>query len=468
MFDKFVDDNKENIINTLCDLIKFKSVSEENIPSSHPFGKECTKALETVLNIGKEMGFKTKNIDNYCGYIEFGEGKELVGIVGHLDVVPAKESDGWTTPPFTPSIRDNKIFGRGTIDDKGPVIASLYAMKAVFENAKINKRVRLILGLNEENGWKCIDRYKETEEIPNISFSPDSNFPAIYAEKGIISVELKHPFEIKDTEILNIDYNNNALNVVPKVCSITLKIKNETLFDNILNSSFANIEIQKLEDLTLKITSTGKAAHAARLGLGKNAITNLIKYLLLNFECSDYLKTIYDLGLFEIESPNFFTLENLEKYDSISNTKIEDESGILTSNIAVLDYIDCKLIIKINLRVPVKTPLTFIEEKYNLLKTILPGLEVYTLSKQEPLYLEKESFLVKTLVDIFNRKTGSNLEPIAIGGGTFARAFENSVAYGLVFPNEEDKCHQVDEYVNIDSLILGTKIYAEAIYELTK
>ena len=125
MFDKYIDDNKENIINTLCYLIKFKSVSKESIPSSHPFGEECSKALETVLNIGKSMGFKTKNIDNYCGYIEFCEGKELVGIVGHLDVVPAKEADGWTTPPFEASIRDNKIFGRGTIDDKGPVVASL-------------------------------------------------------------------------------------------------------------------------------------------------------------------------------------------------------------------------------------------------------------------------------------------------------------------------------------------------------
>ena len=468
MFDTYIDDNKEKIINTVCDLIKFKSVSIETEDSNNPFGEECTKVLEKTLDIAKSMGFNTKNIDNYCGYIEFGEGKELVGIIGHLDVVPAKESDGWSTPPFEPSIRDSKIFGRGTIDDKGPVVAALYAMKAVLDNAKINKRVRLILGLNEENGWKCIEHYKKTEEIPNISFSPDSNFPAIYAEKGIISMELKHPFFIKDTEILNIDYNDNALNVVPKICSITLKIKNETLLSNIINTSFDNIEIEILDKEIIKIISHGKAAHAARLQLGENAITNLVKFLLENFETSEYLKALYNLGLFELESPHFFTISDFNSNIDSKKEKIQDESGALTSNIAVLDYKENKLIIKINLRVPVKTTLNFIEEKYNLLKSLFSDLEVSTLSKQEPLYVEKDSFLVKTLVDIYNKKTNSNLEPIAIGGGTFARAFENSIAYGLTFPNEEDKCHQVDEFVNIDSLILGTKIYAEAIYELSK
>ena len=155
---------KDEIIKSTCDLIKIPSVYEESKEEGKTFGKEPAKALEYMLDLGKKLGFKTKNIDGYCGYIEFGEGKELLGIIGHLDVVP--EGEGWQHEPFLGIIEDGKIFGRGAIDDKGPVIASLYAMKAVMEQQEVNKRVRLILGLNEEREWKCIEYYKEHEEIP--------------------------------------------------------------------------------------------------------------------------------------------------------------------------------------------------------------------------------------------------------------------------------------------------------------
>lgn len=477
MFDKYIDENKDNIINSICELIKFPSISVEDFENStHPFGKTCTQALEYVLNLGKSMGFRTKNIDNYCGYIEFGEGEELVGIIGHLDVVPANKADGWSTDPFEPNIKNGKLFGRGSVDDKGPVISALYAMKAVFENTKVNKRVRLILGLNEEKGWKCIDRYKQTEEFPSISFSPDANFPGIYAEKGIMSVELKHEFYIKGMKILEINCENNAINVVPKYCSITLQAENELPhLESLQDSLFKkNIEIEKINDYTIKIISHGVAAHAAHPELGVNAITNLVHYLIENFEIIadpkfEYLKKLYELGLFEFESPEFLSRKDIAyptEFDEES--VIQDESGILTSNIAILEYKDNNIIIKINLRVPVHTTLESIQKKYQSLINIFESIEVSTFGHQLPLYVEKDSYLVKTLVDIFNKKTGLNTSPVAIGGGTYARAFDNSISYGINFPGDLDMCHQVDEFIEIDKLILGTKIYAETIYELSK
>ena len=159
----YIDEIKDEIINSTCEIINIPSVFNDNDNSNTPFGEYTAKALNYVLNLGNSFGFKTKNIDNKCGYIEFGEGEKLLGIIGHLDVVPAEED--WTFKPFNATIANNNIYGRGAIDDKGPVIAALYAMKAVSDNYKLNKRVRLILGLNEENDWKCIERYKETEEI---------------------------------------------------------------------------------------------------------------------------------------------------------------------------------------------------------------------------------------------------------------------------------------------------------------
>ena len=154
MLDQYIDNLKDDIVKEICNIVNIPSVSEDTNNPELPFGEECTNVLEYTLKLGEQLGFRTKNIDNYCGYIEFGEGEKLVGIIGHLDVVPS--GDGWDTPPFEASIRDGRIFGRGTIDDKGPVISSLYAMKAVKDNLKINSRVRLILGLNEEKSWKCI------------------------------------------------------------------------------------------------------------------------------------------------------------------------------------------------------------------------------------------------------------------------------------------------------------------------
>lgn len=286
MFKNFVKANQENIINTVSELVRFKSVSNETGNPDMPFGEECKKALEYTLNLGEKMGFRTKNVDGYCGYIEFGEGEELVGIIGHLDVVPADINDGWTSSPFETEIRDNKLYGRGTIDDKGPVVASLYAMKAVADNCQINKRVRLILGLNEEKAWKCMKRYKETEEFPTIGFSPDANFPAIYAEKGILSIGITNEFHLDNFEIIEINCNENALNVVPKYVSITLKYIGANTMPNFEENE--DIKIEKISNDTIKIIGTGVASHAAHPELGKNAITNLVKYLLKYFKNSIY------------------------------------------------------------------------------------------------------------------------------------------------------------------------------------
>lgn len=460
MFDKIIENNKNEIIENLSNLIKIPSVSMETNNPESPFGKNCKDALDYILNLGNSMGFRTKNIDGYCGYIEFGEGQELIGIIGHLDVVPAQESDGWTTPPFSPSIRDGKLFGRGSIDDKGPVIAALYAMKAIKDTMNIQKRVRLIIGLNEEKDWKCINYYKEHEEWPIVGFSPDANFPAIFAEKGIMSISLENPFSIKDFEILEINCNNNAINVVPKYCSITLKSTSKTSFeiDNLLNNSIDNLSISKINDDTIKIEAFGIASHAAHPELGKNAIKLLIEFLLDNFEFdTNYLNIIYEAGLFDIESPRFMSKE-----------QIKDESGILTSNVAILEYKNNNIIIKINLRVPVTVSLDEIKSKYDNLLMNFSTATVKMFGIQEPLYVDKESYLVKTLVDIFNKKTGLNAKPIAIGGGTYARAFKNFISYGATMPGDLDMCHQVDEFIEIDKLILSSKIYAEAIYELAK
>ena len=466
MLNQYIDNLKNDIVKEICNLVNIPSVSEETENPEIPFGEGCKNALEYILNLGKQLGFKTKNIDNYCGYIEFGEGENLVGIIGHLDVVPS--GDGWDTPPFEASIRDGKIFGRGTIDDKGPVISSLYAMKAVKDNLKINSRVRLILGLNEEKGWKCIKHYKEKEEHPTIGFSPDADFPCIYAEKGIATIYLKEDYtkyESLPIKITKIDCKNNAINVVPKYCSVNLNLNSAEIemgkcikfIDDTIKE--LNYDISYSTDKeNICLVSKGMQAHAAHPDLGKNAISQII--ILLNKIFKKYNCNISILEFFEKYIGMEFNGESL-------GIDFEDESGKLTLNVGKFSNDDNLLQIGINLRIPVNTPIlevaNIISEKANAYE-----LESSIAGKQEPLFIPKDNDLVKLLCNIYNKNTNSNAEPIAIGGGTYARAFQNCISFGANFPGDQDMCHQANEFVDIDKIILACKIYAEAIYELAK
>lgn len=466
MLETYIENLRDDIIRETCNLINIESVSEETTNLEIPFGQGCKDALDYTLKLGKNLGFKTKNIDNYCGYIEFGKGEKLVGIIGHLDIVPS--GDGWETPPFEATIKDGKIFGRGAIDDKGPVIASLYAMKAVKDNLKINSRIRLILGVNEEKDWKCINHYKEKEEKPSIGFSPDANFPCIYAEKGILTIFIKEDYSKYNNlpiKISNIDCNNNAINVVPKYCKVNLEIDASRInislissfLDTYIEEKQCNISYSILED-KIELISLGVQAHAAHPELGKNAISPMI--ILLN---KLYNHFNFNLNIFE-----FFDKYIGNEFDGKSlNINISDESGALTLNVGNFSINNNFLQIGLNLRIPVNTPIE------NITKLITKTNNTYELESlvtgtQAPLYVPKNNPLVETLTNLFNKANNSDLEPIAIGGGTYARAFENCVSFGANFPEDIDMCHQANEYVNIDKLILSSKIYAEAIYKLAK
>lgn len=477
MFKKYILENKQNIIESVCDLITFPSISIESNNSNYPFGKDCNDCLKHFLHIASKLGFKTKNVDGYCGYAEFGEGKELIGIVGHLDVVPAIEED-WSYPPFLPTIFNNCIYGRGTIDDKGPVISSLYAMKAVMDycndnNIKLNKRIRLIVGLNEEKDWKCIEYYKKHEEIPSLGFSPDADFPCIYAEKSVISLFLsedisnitynsrnKYSSQICPITIEDLDCMQNAINVVPKFCSVILKMKTEQItsnfietFKKIINKYSYDIDLYKIDNLHIKLSSYGISSHSAHPELGINSISKLIVILNELFKHFNISFPLFEKFCEYIGDD--YTGKNL-------NLNITDESGSLTLNTSRLYIKGNKIYIGINLRVPVSKNT---DDVINIFKNKFPDNII--LGRIQPsLYIDKNSTLIQTLCSIFNETCNTNLKPVAIGGATYARGFDNFVCFGMNFPGDKDMCHQADEFVDINKLILATNIYAKTIYKL--
>lgn len=184
-----IDENKDRMINHIIDVVKIPSIESEEA-FLKPFGEEVNNALLKALEISEELGFKTKNIDGYMGYAELGDGEDYVGVFGHLDVVEVGE--GWINPPFSGHIEDGKIFSRGVLDNKGPIMAALYGLYAIKESGlKLNKKVRIVFGTDEESGFKDLDYYLSKEKPPIMGFTPDCKYPVVYGERGRAKIRVK-------------------------------------------------------------------------------------------------------------------------------------------------------------------------------------------------------------------------------------------------------------------------------------
>ncbi|WP_130805803.1 Sapep family Mn(2+)-dependent dipeptidase [Senegalia massiliensis] len=183
-----IDKYKEELLQSIIEVVNIPSVKGE-AKEHAPFGENPKKALLKALDIAKDLGFKTKNIDNYIGYAEYGEGEDYIGVLGHLDVVDVGE--GWKSPPFNAEIRNEKIYGRGVLDNKGPIMSSLFALYAIKQsNLNINKKIRIIFGTDEESGFSDIPYYLKHEKPPILGFTPDCKYPVVYGERGRANILL--------------------------------------------------------------------------------------------------------------------------------------------------------------------------------------------------------------------------------------------------------------------------------------
>ena len=444
--DKKIEENKEYGLNILKNLIAFDTVLREYKPEdSAPFGENNKKALEYLLNEGKKLGFNTKNVDNYAGHIEYGEGEEVLGILAHLDVVPVTV-DEWKTNPFELVIKDGKMYGRGTQDDKGPLVASFVAMKILHdEGFKPNKRIRLIAGCDEESGSRCLEHYLEHEKTPDLAFSPDAEFPLIYGEKAIISYFIKGE---GDGVILEFDAGTR-LNMVPSVASMKLSLDLKKEFNEFLVKNNYSGEVK--DD---RYIAYGVASHAAMPDKGLNAIFILFKFL-SEYTDSKIAKFINKYYLFD----NYGKKAGYYTFDK--------ELGDLTSNVALFKLKDNKFELGVNCRCPIDEAFEMIESS---LKKNCSEFG-YTYTKPEGScrhYVSPNSELVVKLLKAYRDVTGDKSDPITIGGGTYAREMKNAVAFGPMKPNKVDCCHISNEYFELEDYFDAIKVYYLAIKELTR
>ena len=466
------------MVKMLQELLAFRSVAEPGTDEM-PFGKGVHDAFFYMLDKAKHDGFDIENIDNYGGHIEFGgyildeEGdvaytsEETFGILGHLDVVP--EGNDWDFPPYGAEIAEGKIYGRGAIDNKGPVVASYFAMKALKESGFIpEKKVRLILGLDEETSWKGMDKYLQKVKPPSIGFTPDAQFPVIHGEKGILVFELAKKINkgmTKGLELRSLK-GGSAANMVADFARAVVRDDKTSTYDKIKEKAAKYREKHKRKinvkgvGKSLEITVRGVSSHGARPESGLNAISVMMDFLgklpFANEDVNDFV-SFYNKHIgFELNGA------------SMGCGLSDEASGNLIFNTGTIDMDHEAGIITINIRYPV----TMSDDAvYGAMMPVINqyDLGVVKVKHQPPIYFPKDAPMVNTLMDVYRRHTkDKKSEAIVIGGGTYARAADNLLAFGGIFPGQEDVTHKKNEYIEIDKMVLMSKIFADAIYELAK
>ncbi len=435
--------------NTLKELVKFPSVLDEyKEGSNEPFGKANREALEYMLNVGKKDGFETLNCDNYAGHIQFGNGEETLGLLAHLDVVPVT-GQKWDNDPFTVVEKDGKLIGRGVNDDKGPLLASYYAIKILADlGFKPNKAVKLIMGCDEESGSRCLEHYFKYNPMPTIGFSPDACFPCINGEKAHANFDIVGNDDEKS--IIETFVCGERYNIVPAEAHMTLTkdLKNEYL--EFLKKNNYNGEV-----IDNTYYAYGVGAHAMTPEKGFNAAFVLFSFLdsVVSTPLTSFVTKYISFDPFG---------------QKLSINKEYSELGKLTENMGLVRIENGTVRLGFDMRVPSDEMESLIKTNVcEALKGTLLKIKDFDFTKVH--YVPKDSFLVQALVKSYQEATGDYSHgAYSIGGGTYAKFMPSAVAFGPQFIGREDVDHQANEYIYESDYKKIIAIYAKSIYDLTR
>ncbi len=421
---KYLQSHTDEMIQILAELVAVPSV-QGDAADGCPFGEEPARALAVMLDKCRRYGFTVENVNNYAGSADLG-GEPALAILTHLDVVPA--GDGWSSDPFTLTRDGDKLVGRGAIDDKGPAVAAVFALRAIKElGIPLKKGVRLIFGTNEENGSADLEYYRSKRSLPPMVFTPDGEYPVINAEKGMLRVYFSAEFNggfIRGGEVIN---------AVPEMCTFDLRT----------NENGGEV-------LTYG-KHKGRAAHASTPEKGVNAITEFLKFQAPLNPIVERLSELFPHG--ELNGASC----GLGFSDPIS--------GDMTCVLSMLNTRDGRLCGGIDIRFPLDRQKAEISD---ILcgKLRAAGFDIDSCEGVEPHCTDGSSDFVQALLRVYERVTGEKGRCIAIGGGTYVHEIEGGVAFGAEFPDTDYRMHSPDEFITVPDLLKNAELMAEAIVEL--
>ena len=442
---EYLENNFDQFKAALKRLVAIPSVSGE-ADGQYPFGKNCGQVLNEFLKICEENGFCTRNYDWFAGSADLYDSIEPeLGILAHLDVVPVTEKD-WSFPPFELTEQDGFLYGRGVTDDKGPLLAALFAMKAVREcGYKLKSNVRLIAGCSEETGSeKDIEAYCERAKMPKMVFTPDADFPIITTEKGMMRFAFGGSLDCK--KIISIK-GGTVVNAVPSEVAAVIDGEVKLSGDGIT---------AKYENGRTEIVCKGVSAHASMPEQGENAFTKLFA-VLADCDLPDSDKKLLKalLELFPHGETNGAAL----------GLNCTDASGSTTCVFSIIDFEAGKLSCKADMRFPVSLSKAAVTEKFRAAAE-KAGLELISATGSEPHTVDTEGEFVRTLLEVYGEVTGLKPWCKSIGGGTYVHGIEGGVAFGPEFDGEDNRIHGADERAKVSSLLTAAEIYAKAVIRL--
>ncbi len=450
---KWLEENEQSLISDTQAMLRIGSVQSDPLPNA-PFGKENRDALDFALHLGSEWGMETKDVEGFAGHAEFGKSIQMVMALGHLDVVPVGE--GWKHDPFGAEIDGEYLYARGAIDDKGPTMAAFYAARALKETgAELPARIRIVFGCNEESGFKCVERYFQTEESPTLGFAPDAGWPCIFAEKGIADFLIEAKLPKGEVSLISIEGGARP-NIVPDKAEAVYEITNGYL--NIVKEIVADYWDKNLvcewNGNVLKVNAKGKAAHGSMPFLGDNAIERALR---LGFEIAPSNQKEEFWRWVEIAQPSGTGL-GIHGRDDVSDD--------LTANLGIAKVADSFALLTVNVRYPVTWKGEDLKQLCeNFLSKSWATARVKNFSDSKPLYFPKDSEPVKSILDVVEAELGTKMEPGTMGGGTYARAVPNCVAIGTGWEGD-GPAHEHDERIKVSHLLKMSKIYAHLFYKL--
>ncbi len=400
--------NIEQYKKDLGKLISFKTVLKDEYPN-----QAMKDALSFMAELAQRDGLAYKiDPEGYYGWIEIGSGEEMIGLLTHIDVVPEGIESEWNTPPFTMTEIDGKLYGRGTQDDKGPLML-MYYLLLEYKDVIQGKRMRLIFPTDEESQWRGIAKYKEQEELPAYGFTPDSEFPVTFLEREIAQFELIGPGS-KDFKI----QAGTAANVVPA------------------KAIYTSGEEEKVVD--------GKSSHAMNPSAGINAITKLVNELP------------------ELDHPmiNFIReqVNNELNGATLFGREIKDQYSSITLNLAICEIDEERSRLVLDSRIPLTSNKEELLDLYKLQGQKYEFTPSYFKTAPSN-YLPEDHWMVVDLKEAYQTVTGDETKPQVAGGGTYAKAIDNILAYGPLLPTSEFTMHQYNEYISLEDYKIAYDVY---------
>ena len=458
--DNWFSDKKDLLAESVSRLVRIDSTLGEARPGK-PFGPGPAAALEEALALAAEWGLPGENLEGYVGVVDLNEQDTALHILGHLDVVDP--GDGWTvTTAFQPKLVDGILYGRGTDDDKGPMVASLLAMRAVKEmGIPLKRNVRIIFGTDEETGFRDVNWYYANHLYAPYTISPDADFPIINIEKGHYQPTLRAVWEKESVLPRVTDIQSGVrLNMVPPKAFASVAGLSPAEIQPVIDGLGLEPEISFTVTETengAALSCSGMNAHGSTPEEGHNAQTALLT-LLAALPLADCPSTAAVRALSRLFPHGDFTGEGL------GIAQRDDLSGALSIafTMLTLNETGCEG------RFDSRTPLCGTDESIRLAAEKALGEAGFTVEGEidPPHHVDADSPFIQTLSRCYETFSGRKSECIAIGGGTYVHHIPGGVAFGASMPGFVSNLHGPDERVNLEDLLTAAKIYTQVIIEL--